>query len=422
MKILSVDDRSDNLYLLETMLRGAGYEVVSAGNGIDALQRLEEQPFDLIISDILMPRMDGFELCHQVKSNPAFQNVPFIFYTATYTDKKDEELGLSLGAMRFIIKPLEPEKFVAMIKDALEEFKSGRLPATLPLIERQDALEKAYNERLARKLDKKVGQLESLKFQLDAALADGKKARDEVRHLNAQLEERVRRRTAELEATNKDLETFTSAVSHDLRAPLRGITGWSQALAEDYADKFDEQAKSYVSLVRSEATRMGRLIEGLLELCQSTHKELHRETVNLSQLTLEIANDLQREQPERVVDFKIAPDVVVKGDPILLHALMQNLLDNAWKFTAKRSRAVISFGEVQADGKRIFFVRDNGAGFDMDRAANLFLPFERLHRVSDFPGTGIGLATVHHIVLRHGGEICAEGAVDQGATFHFTLK
>ncbi len=423
MKILSVDDKADNLYLLESMLKGLGYEVSSARNGIEALEKLEHEPFDLIISDILMPRMDGFELCHQVKQNPELQHIPFIFYTATYTEKGDQALGLSLGAARFILKPIDPDEFAGIIKEVLEEFEKGRLTRTpLPTGSDEEFLLKSYNQRLVRKLDKKLQELESMSMELEIALSEGRRARDDVRRLNLQLEERVRRRTAELEETNKNLETFTSAVSHDLRAPLRGITGWSQALAEDYSDKFDEQAKSYVSLVRSEASRMGRLIEGLLELCQSTHKELRRETVNLSQLTLEIGRDLQREQPDRQMDFHVAPGIIVQGDPVLLRALMQNLLDNAWKFTAKCPFSSIEFGEIKHEGHPAYFVRDNGAGFDMDRAAKLFVPFERLHRAADYPGTGIGLATVQHIIVRHGGKVWAEGGINKGATFYFTLQ
>ncbi len=422
MKILSVDDNDENLYLLESMLRGWGYDVSSARNGIEALQKLEHDSFDLIISDILMPRMDGFQLCHHVKQNPAFRDIPFVFYTATYTEKGDMALGLSLGASRFIVKPIEPERFVAIIKEVLDEFTSGSLAIPLTPEQREEALLRAYNQRLVRKLDKKVEDLENLTRELEVATAEGRRARDEVRRLNHQLEERVRRRTAELEASKKDLETFTSSVSHDLRAPLRGISGWAEALAEDYADTFDEQAKSYVAMVRSEASRMGSLIEDLLNLSRSTHQELHRESVNLSDMAVHMSKQLRAQKPERTVNFVIKPGILVQGDPVLLRVVMQNLLENAWKFTAKRADALIEFGAMEHEGTRAYFVRDNGAGFDMKDAAKLFQPFERLHRSIDFPGTGIGLATVHHIVTRHGGRVWAEGAVDKGATFYFTLE
>ena len=429
MKILCVDDKVENLYLLQTMLRGFGYESVSAHNGMEALQKLREGGIDLIVSDILMPQMDGFELCHQVKHHPTFRDIPFIFYTATYTDKKDEEFGLSLGASRFIIKPVEPDRFQAIIKEVIEKVKSGRLTSALPLEDNERVLLRNYNRRLIRKMDQKLEQLEALALELNAALmekeheiCERRRAEERANRLNAELEERVRQRTAELEAVNKELATFTSAVSHDLRAPLRGIAGWSEALAEEYSDTLDEQAKGYVTRVQSEVGRMGALIERLLQLCRSSRKELQSEPVNLSDVASKIANDLKNEDRKRSVEFVIAPNAIAQGDPVLFRALLQNLLENAWKFSAKRSPARIEFGVMHQHGEVVYFVRDNGVGFSMDKVSKLFTPFERLHRATDFPGTGIGLATVHQIVLRHGGRIWAEGEVDKGATFYFTLK
>ncbi len=200
MKILSVDDKVENLYLLEAMLNGAGcgYEVVSAHNGVEALQKLEQEDFDLIISDILMPQMDGFELCHRVKQRENLRNIPFIFYTATYTEKKDEELGLRLGASRFIIKPLDPEAFLGILRDVIKEYQAGHLSPVPQPMDPEDVLLKAYNRRLVQKLDQKVQELEQVTQQLKTTLqekerevAERRRAEEEVRRLNAELEERV---------------------------------------------------------------------------------------------------------------------------------------------------------------------------------------------------------------------------------------
>ena len=429
MKILSVDDNAENLYLLESMLRGFGYGVVSARNGVEAVEKLSRERFDLIVSDILMPQMDGFELCHRVKQTEAFRNVPFIFYTATYTEKKDRELGLSLGASRFIIKPVEPKNFLEIIWEVMKEFESGKLKPAQPATEDREKLLQDYNQRLVRKLDRKVEQLEIVSRELkktmaekDIEISERRFAENQVRHLNSELEDRVQERTAELAVANKELEAFASAVSHDLRSPLRKIEGWAQALTEDYGNKLDEQGMDYVERIRVEDRRMRSLIDALLKLSQATHVELAEEKVNLSRFALEIGKDLQRQQADRLVEFIVAPGIEVQGDSALLRAVLQNLLDNAWKFTAKLPRARIEFGVRQQGNQREYFVRDNGAGFDMNHAAKLFAPFQRMHHVEDFPGTGIGLATVQQIILRHGGRIWAEAVVNEGATFYFTLR
>ena len=238
-----------------------------------------------------------------------------------------------------------------------------------------------------------------------------KEAEQEIRRLNTELEQRIR-----------ELESFTYSVSHDLRAPLRSITGFSQALLEDYADKLDAQGKDYLNRVGAASLRLGQLTDDLLNLSRVTRGEMRHDTVNLSEMAQAVFTELKERQPERHVDLVVAEGMAARGDAHLLRIALDNLLGNAWKFTQKRPQPRIEFGVTQYDGQTAYFVRDNGAGFDMAYIEKLFLPFQRLHTITEFEGTGIGLATVQRILCRHGGHAWAEGAVDQGATFYFTLE
>ncbi len=227
--------------------------------------------------------------------------------------------------------------------------------------------------------------------------------------------------SAQLESVNRELEAFSYSVSHDLRAPLRAVGGYSAALSEDCADRLDDACQGYLTRIASAINRMEHLIEGLLRLSRLSRAELHREPVDLSEMAREVAEELRKSHPEHQVSFLVADGVEVSADAPLLRVVVTNLLENAWKFTTGTVRPVIEFGVEESDGARHYFVRDNGAGFDPAYADRLFVPFQRLHRVEDFPGTGIGLATIQRIVHRHGGRIWAEGKQGEGATFYFTL-
>ncbi len=258
-------------------------------------------------------------------------------------------------------------------------------------------------------------------FGTSTDIEDQKQAEEKVRVLNTALERRVSERTAQLQASNRELEAFSYSVSHDLRAPLRSINAFSELVREDYGDKLDDQGRQYLSIVRDASEQMSRLIDDLLHLSRVTRGEMRRQPLDLSTLARTIIADLQRLDPKRQVEVVIAPDLKVNGDERLLRIALENLLNNAWKFTGKQPHARIEIGMITEEGRPVYFVRDNGAGFDMSFAGRLFGAFQRLHSNADFPGHGIGLATVQRIITRHGGRIWAESAIDQGATFFFTL-
>jgi signal transduction histidine kinase len=250
-------------------------------------------------------------------------------------------------------------------------------------------------------------------------------AQEEIRQLNEQLELRVKDRTIRLEAANSELEAFADSVSHDLRSPLRGIDGWSAALQEDFGAAIGEKGSQFLSRIRSEAQRMGALIDGLLDLSRLTRAEIRWMPVDLTALAHRHAALLREANPDRRIVFRVDPGMEAHGDPRLLEAAIGNLMENAVKFTRPREEATIEVGE-RRDGAGLreeseFYVRDNGVGFEMAHSRQLFNAFQRLHKASEFPGSGIGLATVHRVIQRHGGRVWADARKGEGATFRFTL-
>jgi PAS domain S-box-containing protein len=252
-------------------------------------------------------------------------------------------------------------------------------------------------------------------------ITDRKRAEEEIQQLNSGLEIRVAERTAELEASTRELDAFAYSVSHDLRAPLRSLHGFSQAIVDDYGDLLDDVGRGYLDRLQVNVKRMGQMIDDLLDLSRATRADFAREPVDLSGLAREIMADLAVLDPDRTVKSVIADGLVALGDRALLRMVLQNLLANAWKYTARLPVATIEFGQFDRHGEQAFFVRDDGAGFDTKYADKLFVAFQRLHPAAEFEGNGIGLAIVQRIVRRHGGQICAESELGHGATFYFTV-
>lgn len=264
-----------------------------------------------------------------------------------------------------------------------------------------------------------ITQLGAAFDRMTATIASERQA---LANANLELETRVRERTQALETANEEYKSFAYAVSHDLRAPLRALAGFSQAIDEDYADQLDDTAKDYLQRINTSALKMNELIEGLLKLSRISRADINNDPFDLSHLCDEIISELQEQNPERTIEVTIQPGMTARGDKHLLRDVMANLIGNAWKFTVQADKPAIEVGARRVNGDSpVYFVRDNGAGFDADQNDKLFVPFQRLHNKNEFPGSGIGLSTVRKIILRHQGAVWAEGKAGGGATFYFTL-
>lgn len=446
--ILIIEDSPTQAEQLRYTLEEHGYRTIVAQNAEAALESIRRQPPDIIVSDIIMPGMDGFSLCRKIKSE-INNALPVILLTAL-SDPADVLKGLECGADHFITKPYDGDYLLSRIravytscqmritsqKDTGDEIAFRGRTYRISSDRRQilDLLLSTYemailkNEQLKEtqlKLEEWNDHLEKTVQERTASLVaeirDRQKAESEVRILNSELERRVAARTAELEAANKELETFAYSVSHDLRAPLRTIDAFSSAIEDRKEIQLDDTGRDYLRRVRASAKNMSQLIDALLNLSRIGRAEMRFVMVDLSALVQSAAEELKDADPGRKVDLVIEEGLTVPGDPAMLKAVIANLMENAWKFTAMASTPRIEFGTERDNGKTVYFVRDNGAGFDMGYAANMFMPFHRLHDASEFPGMGVGLATVQRIIQRHGGLIWAQGAIGRGATLSFTL-
>ncbi|QXE91572.1 sensor histidine kinase [Geomonas subterranea] len=406
MKVLVVDDSRNDRKVIRYNFEWHGCEVIEAANGRQGLDLATAEVPDLIISDCLMPVMDGFRFLHELKKFHELSDIPFIFYSAVYTGRTEAELAASLGATAFLEKPMRPDELwdeVGRLLAADVAVERGTEPRTLP----EEEFLRDYSQVVATRLEEKVRELTD--------------ENESLLRLNGELERRVVERTTQLESANRDLEMFSYSVSHDLRAPLRHLEGFSQALSEEYAARLNTVGNDYLDRIRRSSRRLADMLDAILELSRNTRGKLNKVDVDLSALAREVMGQLVRSQPGRMVDFRVAEGMVARGDGRLLKVVLEHLLGNAWKFTLMKDPAVVEVFPTEWEGRSAFAVRDNGPGFDMAYSDKLFTPFQRMHSQEEFPGRGIGLAIVKRIVSRHGGKVKIEAVVGQGATVTFTV-
>ena len=448
-EILVAEDSITQAEQLKRILENDGFRVSVARDGRKALASLRSHKPTLIISDITMPEMDGYELCRRIRLDPELADLPVILLTSL-SDPEDVFRGLQCGADNFITKPYEPIYLVTRIRHLLanahlrsfhevqmsmQVFFGGQkhtinsdraqilnmlLSTYEAAVQRNRELEQTRDELriLNDQLEIKVQERTA---SLEAEIAERHRAERAVREMNATLEIRVGERTAELANTNRELESFSYSVSHDLRAPLRAIAGYSRILINRCAPALSEEGHRLLNNVINSAHRMSQLIDDLLRFSRLSRQPLSKGTVRVKALVHEIAAELAKDSGDRVVEFQIEDLPDCQGDASLLRQVFFNLLSNAVKFTRGKQPGIVQVGCHDQPSEKLYFIRDNGAGFDMQYAEKLFGVFQRLHTVEEFEGTGIGLSIVQRIIQRHGGRIWAEAATNEGATFYFTL-
>lgn len=488
-KILIVDDTEANRYILSTILAKEGFQVIEALTGKEALSKAQEKP-DLILMDINLPDINGFDVCRKIKNSPDLKAIPILLLSVSSDYAKLFRNRLGGEAEGIILEPIEPSNLLATIQlilnlkktehelllseqrfrtviecssDAiitvdrewnidifntaaskltgvstdhitgrsffdtilLFDSKTHQLIKEFPGIKEKQVLEisnmileRPDGEKLPVALS--VSPIEHEGGALVGSIISIRNIAVEVK-MRQELEDMVKIRTAQLQASNKELEAFSYSVSHDLRAPLRSISGFSEILMERSKDRLDPESLHYLDRIRTAAGRMSDLIDALLSISVITRQEIRKKSVELTAMVQEIISLLKEQQPERKIVCKIQDGMTAHVDATLIRIVFENLLGNAFKFTSKKEEATIDVGWEIENSQKIFYIKDNGIGFDTRYSEKLFAPFQRLHKAEDFPGFGIGLATVKRIIMMHGGDIWVDSFPDQGTIFKFTL-
>jgi len=375
--LLIIDDKAANIFSLEALLEKRGRKFLSATNGKMGLKLALDNDVDLILLDVQMPEMNGFEVAQILKSNKSTRDIPIIFASAEMKDHHSIMKGFEEGAVDYLSKPLDPE------------FTKARVSVLLKI-----------------QIQKKMLVEKNVSLQ---------KADAQIKRLNFHLQENL----IQLEGMNKELESFSYSVSHDLRAPLRSVIGYSKTLQEDYENILDAEGKRMLQTIQRNASTMNCLIDDLLKFSKLGRKEIVKVEVNVEKLVNKIIVDL--ELTSHKAEININELLSVHADYALLTQVWINLLSNAIKYSSKKEKPVVEIGSIANESEIIFYVKDNGAGFDMEYKDKLFNVFQRLHRAIEFEGTGVGLALVHKIISRHNGRVWAEGETGRGATFYFSL-
>lgn len=363
-KILIVDDKPENLVALETVLRDLDVQLVKANSGNEALRATLHHDFALALLDIQMPEMDGYELAGILREEEKTTHLPFIFISAVYTDNLNVFKGYEKGAFSFITKPFQPEILINKVKFFIE------------------------------------------KHQQEIALF--------------QLNKNLEKKNEELEYVNKELESFSYSVSHDLRAPLRALDGYSNILKEDYSKVLDDEGKRLLGSIQYNAKKMGALVDDLLSFSRLGKKEIQKSKTNMHETVESVLNEIRGSMPHKAA-IKINTLLSANADHFLLQQVWVNLISNAIKYSKKNENPHVEIGSAKSESEITYYIKDNGAGFSMDYVDKLFGVFQRLHSEKEFEGTGIGLAIVQRIIVKHGGRVWAEAKLNEGATFYFTL-